>query len=434
MKTKRLGILAMGMAVVTAACSDSGSEAGTNDQAKTVVTFSVLELSPFYETAEKRFEKKHPDIDLQIQAVKKLGETWKDGAYEKYTKTTNTELLAGKGADILELTGLPLPAYASKQLVANMDELLKQDTSLNSADLQAKLEVFKTDGGLYAMPLGYFMSGFVGDGNLLAGESIDDSQWTWTEFAEVAKGLVRKESKGRIYALANSRPEVMLQEIVDDSFADFVDVSGKKAAFDSPGFVAVMQMVKTMYDDGIATAKQAETGRQLFSSAVMLSPAALIDESHSYFENPKLMRKPQAGAAGTRLLPSTELAIRANSPVKDEAWKFVSFLLSEEAQSLEEREGYGFSLLESVNEKKLSDIEKQVAGTYKLPSGATAKVSAEQFAQYRQFMRSPGYYTGRDGKVVIMVGKESAAFFSGQKSAKEVAKLIQNRVTTYLNE
>ncbi|MEK3982699.1 extracellular solute-binding protein [Paenibacillus sp. FSL K6-3166] len=446
MKSNKLGMLAMGMAMLaTAACSNSGSESGTNDQGKpvsaegkTVVNFSVRESSSFFEAAEKRFEEKYPDIDLQIQAVKKAEEDWKPGDYEKYTKTTNTELLSGKGADILEVAELPFESYASKKLIANMNELLKQDTSLSGVDLQAKLEVFKTDGDLYAIPFGYFMRGFIGDGNLLADESIDDSRWTWAEFAEVAKGLMCKESESgmdRRYALANEPPDLILWEIVVDGYANFVDVSGKKASFDSPKFVAAMQQVKKMYDDSIATAEPAEVGRQLFYSTVLSSPGNLIDEIHYYFANPKLIGKPQAGTVGTRLAPSVQLAIRDNSPVKDEAWKFISFLLSEEVQSMKEREDYGFSMLDSVNEKELRDVQKQVnAGTYKLPSGKKPQVSAEQFAQYEQFMRSAGYFTRIDGKVVRMIGDESPAFFSGQKSADEVAKLIQNRATTYLNE
>jgi len=36
--------------------------------------------------------------------------------------------------------------------------------------------------------------------------------------------------------------------------------------------------------------------------------------------------------------------------------------------------------------------------------------------------------------VLNIAGEESLAYLSGRKTAEEVAKLIQNRVTTYLNE
>ena len=37
-------------------------------------------------------------------------------------------------------------------------------------------------------------------------------------------------------------------------------------------------------------------------------------------------------------------------------------------------------------------------------------------------------------EVENIIKEEASAFFSGQKTAEEVAELIQNRVTTYLNE
>ena len=40
----------------------------------------------------------------------------------------------------------------------------------------------------------------------------------------------------------------------------------------------------------------------------------------------------------------------------------------------------------------------------------------------------------RNEVVEKIINEEAAAFFGGQKTAEEVAELIQNRVTTYLNE
>ncbi|MFD0693703.1 hypothetical protein ACFQZT_06310 [Paenibacillus sp. GCM10027628] len=37
-------------------------------------------------------------------------------------------------------------------------------------------------------------------------------------------------------------------------------------------------------------------------------------------------------------------------------------------------------------------------------------------------------------KVQTIIAEEAKAYFTGQKSADDVAKLIQNRVTTYINE
>ncbi|MBP1989824.1 ABC transporter substrate-binding protein [Paenibacillus eucommiae] len=428
---KWLWMIFIGILMTTmTACGAGGGEklAGTEKPVKegqTVVTLSMQQASAFYQTAEKKFEEKYPDIDLQIQITED---------YEKYQKTTNAALLSGKGPDIFEISSLPIDDYVSKKLLLNMDEPMEQDKTLNKSDLQMNiLDALKLNGGTYAMPSGFSLRAFVGDGDILKNTKVDDKNWTWKEFEETSKELMQKESgTERRYALANDPPEMLLQEMIVDKYAEFVDHAAKKAKFDSPSFVEKMQQIKKMYDDKVMTSQPADIGKQLFYSTVLQSPADLINGPHLFFSNPKLLQKPEQ-KGGTRIIPGSQFAIHANSPVKEQAWKFIAFLLSDEGQSLQEREG--FSLLKSVNEKQLNAIQEQVkSGTYKLPDGKVPKVLDEEFTQFKQLVNTADNYTDVSGSVISIIGDEPRAFFSEQKSAEEVAKLIQNKVTTLLNE
>ncbi|GGD55403.1 hypothetical protein GCM10010911_11330 [Paenibacillus nasutitermitis] len=399
-------------------------------EGKTVVTMAMQiwpsamqEYRAFYQAVEKKFEEKYPDFDLQIQISED---------YEKYIKTTNTALLSGKGPDIFEISSLPIDDYVSKKLLLNMDESMKQDKTLAKSDLQMNiLDVLKQDGGMYAMPLGFSLRAFIGDGDSIKNTNVDDKHWTWKEFEETSKKLGGNGTERR-YALANDPPEFLLQEMIVDKYSEFVDHIAKKAMFDSPLFVEVLKQIKKMYDDKVMTSEPADIGKQMFYSTVLRSPADFINVLHQFYSNPKLMQKPEQ-KGGTRIITESRFAIQAKSSVKEEAWKVISFLLSEEGQSLQERQG--FSLLKSVNEKQLNDIQKQVkSGAYKLPDGKAPKVSDEEFTQFKQFIHTANNFAMVDGRVISIIGDESRAFFSEQKSAEEVAKLIQNKVTTLLNE
>lgn len=416
-----IGILMTSMT----ACSSGGSKelASTEKpvikEGRTVVTLSIQEPSAFYQTAEKKFEEKYPDIDLQIQTT---------DDYQTYQKTTNTALLSGKGPDIFEISSLPIDDYVRKKLLLNMDELIEQDKTVNKSDLQMNiLNVLKLNGGMYTMPFGFSLRAFVGDGDILKNTKIDDKNWTWKEFEETSKALGESGTERR-YALANDPPELLLQERIVDKYTGFVDHKAKKAKFDSPLFVEAMQQIKKMYDDKVMTSEPADIGKQLFYSTVLQSPADFIKGWHLFFSNPMLLQKPEQ-TGGARIIPAMQLAIQAKSSVKEEAWKFIAYLLSEEGQSLQERQG--FSLLKSVNEKQLNDIQEQVkSGKY----GKALKVSDEEFTQFKQLISTADNYADVDGSVISIIGDESRSFFSGQKSAEEVAKLIQNKVTTFLNE
>ncbi|GAV15910.1 ABC transporter substrate-binding protein [Paenibacillus sp. NAIST15-1] len=424
-----IGILTLSMT----ACGSGGSNESASTEkpeikeGKTIVTLALqlwpTQSSTFYKTIEKKVEEKYPDIDLQLQI---------SDDFEKYQKTTNAALLSGKGPDIFEISNLPIEDYVNKKLVLNMDELIEQDKTVNKSDLQMNiLDAVKLNGGSYAMPLGFTLRTFVGDGDILKNANVDDKNWTWKEFEEISKKLGDSGSERR-YALANDPPELILQELIVDKYTEFVDPTAKKAKFDSPLFLETMQQIKKMFDDKVMTSEPADIGKQMFYSTVLQSPAELINGPHLLFSDPKLLQKPEQ-KGGTRIVVASRFAINAKSPVKEEAWKVIAYLLSEEGQSLQEREG--FSLLKSVNEKQLNDIQEQVkSGTYKLPDGKAPKVSDEEFTQFKQFINTADNYSDADGRVISIIGDEVRSFFSGQKSAEEVAKLIQNKVTTLLNE
>ncbi|WP_068617343.1 ABC transporter substrate-binding protein [Paenibacillus tuaregi] len=427
----------------TTACSSSGSTESkekTKKNGKTVVTLSMTQATEFMQAVEKDFEEKNPDIDLQIKAALQVGENYDHSKYEKYEKTTNTAMLAGKGPDIIQLEGLPTNEYMSKQLLVNMSEYMDKDNTLNKNDLQMNvLDALKVNGGLYTIPMGFMLRAFIGDGDVLGRSKVpvDDQNWTWKDFGAVSKQLLQADKSGQIirYAIANNPPDYILTEMVVDSYNQFVDQAAKKGKFDSPEFVSLMQEVKQMYDDKVMSSEPAETGTQLFYSEVLSQPADFVNTPYSLFSNPKLLQKPhgQGQKGGMRIIPLSEFAIGANSSVKEEAWRFIAYLLSKETQSLKSREG--FSLVKSVNGKKLDDVQEQVKnGSFKLPDGKTANVPDSEFEQFKQMINTVNNYSEAKGKVVAIVSDESRSFFSGQKSAEEVAKLIQNRVTTYLNE
>lgn len=433
------------IASLTACGSGEGGKAdkSTTKEGKTVLTLSLTESNPFYQTLEKKFEEKYPDIDLQINAYKTMGEQWGPGEFEKYRTTTNAAMLSGKGMDILQVDSLPLKEYVSKGFLLNMNDLMEQDQTLDKDDLQMNiLDGLKLNDGVYTIPLGYSLRVLVGNGDMLGNANVtfDDKTWDWKEFERVSKEVIHKAKESgtdEIYALASYPPEYLFQEMLYENYAAFVEPSAKKASFDSPEFVDLLQQAMKMNDDKIITSDEAKPGNQLFSSTPIMSPINFIEGPYTLFDHPKLMLLPRAGETagqkGARVFTSTEFAIHAKSPAKDEAWKFITFLLSEEAQLLQEREG--FSMLKSVNEKLINDLQEKVeSGDYKLPNGQPAKVSDEQFNVFKQIVQSADQYVDLDSKVISIAGEESLAYFSGQKTAEEVAKLIQNRVTTYLNE
>ena len=61
-------------------------------------------------------------------------------------------------------------------------------------------------------------------------------------------------------------------------------------------------------------------------------------------------------------------------------------------------------------------------------------LTEEQLNQAVSFVESIGRTTYQNSEVLQIINEEVPAFFEGQKSAKDVAGIIQNRVQLYLDE
>ena len=61
-------------------------------------------------------------------------------------------------------------------------------------------------------------------------------------------------------------------------------------------------------------------------------------------------------------------------------------------------------------------------------------MSEEEAEALRELIASVKYSFSYDETIMSMIAEDSAAFFEGDKSASETASLIQDRVSTYVNE
>lgn len=58
----------------------------------------------------------------------------------------------------------------------------------------------------------------------------------------------------------------------------------------------------------------------------------------------------------------------------------------------------------------------------------------EQIQMIRDLIDSASASTNNDETILKIINEEAAAYFEGQKSAQEVASVIQSRVQTYVSE
>lgn len=129
--------------------------------------------------------------------------------------------------------------------------------------------------------------------------------------------------------------------------------------------------------------------------------------------------------------------MNANSTVKMEAWDYLKFLLSFEIQSQSVSSMFPVNI--AANEKEFTDViegkvDNNKGNVEKSGKDGTVTVSEASLEPLKQMISEANTQVRWNEKIRTIIEEESKSYFSGQKSAESVAKIIQNRVTTYLNE
>jgi multiple sugar transport system substrate-binding protein len=429
--------------------SSAGSGGAPSSGGKKTIVFSTFWEDPRYQDAKKKYEALHPDVEIKLEDVDYTDATL-ESDIEKYVTTTNAAMLAGKGPDLLEMDLLPADNYVKHRLLADLSPMMTSDSGFHKDDyFNNVLDNVRVGQSLYAMPLSFFLMGFAGDTDAVAktGVKFDDLAWSWSDFTKTAEEMVAK--KVLPSALTYEAPEYLLGEMVSDNNSLFLDAANGKARFDSASFTGLMKQVKTLFDDGVVS-KMGRGVNAYFQSIQINSPKDYMESMQGYAlgvklankdlgKHVKLYAKPHAQdtAAGGYFKTYRSVAIGANSKVKSEAWDFVEFLMSEEMQS--PTTTTGFPINKAAYAKQVQELKNQ--GTIKsFPQGplqgATIQVDDAMLDGLNGYLNGAVHPVSeaKSDKVWEIVVAEAKAFYAGQKSAEDVASLIQNKVTTYLNE
>ncbi len=423
----------------TTANADPDGEAAGGDP-KTIV-FSVFWPSEQYEQAVKSYEAAHPNIKIKLQYglsepySDERGGEQTDADIEKFTSTTNAAMLAGKGPDLVDLRYLAADDYERHHLLDDLSARMDQDPMFRKSDYFTNiLGGEQGEKSLYSLPLSFSLSGMVGDHSAIAatGVKFDDHSWTWNDFMSAGKELVDAKGKYKAAIVSGEGLQVggtdyFVRSIVADNYSRFVDETNRKASFDTPEFIGLLKQIKSMFDDGIVSTSE----RGYFTNVSILSPEDYLTTLNVFGKDTEFYIKPHADkeAAGTSYETRSDIGINTNSKVKDAAWDFLKYMMDHTAIGL------------PINKERFADAVQAVKkqGTITPPTigsqhGESFKVDEAQLDRLEGFANAASRKKNASGKVLDIVSANTAAYFAGQKSAEDVAKLIQNKAMTVLNE
>lgn len=384
--------------------------------------------------------------------------TDEENSYQNAITKLNTEILSGNLPDLILGDNLPINRYAAKGMLLDLWEFIDADENINREDLmEPVLNAASTDGKLYSIGSSFSVITAVGLGKVV------DAYDSWT--LDAAKDAMTKLQSGATVLGDMYTQESAVSGILARNISSFIDWKTGECTFDSQEFIDLLEFIKQFpasfdydnYDwetDYESDYKRIREGRQLLTQEYITDFGSLYVQYAALNDDASFVGLP-AGPAASAFNMETPLSITVACADKDAAWAFVRTILQEDYQT---NEVWDFPIVKKYFEESAAKAMEQ---EYELDengnqildeNGEPIKVSnggygfgndemyeiyavtQEQYDDLMALINSITAMNSYDTNIMTIIEAVTPSFLSGEKSAEDAAKEIQNRVGLYVAE
>ncbi|MGN0143055.1 MAG: extracellular solute-binding protein [Roseburia sp.] len=423
---------------------------------KKMITLGTFSASTSLLNAICKFNRENDEYRIELKEYYDPLLSTADYGVEDAKTALNLDIVSGDCPDILNLEYSDFVNYASKGLLEDLKPYLEKSGSLNTEDiLQGILEAYTFQEKLAALPCTFQVHTIVGK----AADIGDEMGWSLDEMMD----FVNSHSDETVFAVDR---QTMLEYCLTCNQSAFIDWEQSVCKFDSDSFCKLLQFCGRFPSQGEsrAAAIYGATYGDAILYEVTISAAEdvnllgqmLGDDEITFIGFPTM-----DGTPGNLLeAKGGSYSISAKSPYKEGAWAFLEMYLSEMDRTSEptwafsnrgfpsNRRGLDnfFSIaMESPYEEDINgEVELDAEGNPIRHYNMVENINdmdlywyvplPGEVEQITALIDSASTANGKDEQILAIIEEEAAAYFSGQKSEEEVARLIQNRVSVYMEE
>lgn len=384
-------------------------------------------------------------ITLKDYSIYNSPEDWTAGQTR-----LNNDIISGKMPDIMMFTDLnSYRNYVSKGALADIGKLLAADPELGGLEyLQNVWDAYSVNGQLYAVIPSFNVQTMVAKKSLVG----EPQSWTMADVEAVLATMPQGAA-----AFGDMTRDGFIYNILSYGGKDFIDLETGECHFDSQEFIDMLEYAKTLPKesykededyDYFSHENQYRENRSLMRELYISNIEDCKYQIKGYMgEEVSYVGFPTSDSKGSCLgISGSALMISANSQQQDEAWQFVRQFLTEEYQTSSEL--YSMPVLKSAFLAKAAKAtersywtdengNKEYYDDYWTINGEQVVLEpftqeeVEEICQFIYGVNRTAYYNEEIRNIII---EDAEAFFSGQRSAQEVAGIIQSRAQVFINE
>ena len=420
---------------------------------KETLTLAVIYGSDIYD-AVVEFNRHSDKARIQVLDYSEYNDAENEDYDAGRTKLI-TEIMSGQMPDLLCLSQLPYRQLAAKGLLEDLYPYLDSDKDYQRDDFfENVLKAMEVNGGLYQITSSFSVATLIGAASVVG----DKPGWT---YQDLQAALATMPEGCQALDMYTTRGD-LLQTLLCTDLNHYVDWTNGKCNFESQDFIDMLnftaQFPAEIPEDvewESANTRIAE-GRQMLTTAYLYSVDSMIWNDVQFGEQGcTYIGYPTNEGVGSFMNLESGYAMSAKCADKEAAWSFLRTFLDEETQS---NAWNGIPLSKKVYQEKLEDAmkveyEKDENGEYVLDEDGEKKplsiggfwqedgtevqvyaMTQEQADKLWEAVTTCNKVLEQDDAIYNIVFEQAQAFYSGQKTAEEVARLIQNKVTIYVNE
>ena len=381
---KKVLKLAAGLALASSLALTLVSCGGKKEDSKIVtIKYQLWDSAqlPAYQAAAEDFMSKNPNIKVEIT---QLG--WDD-----YWTGLQTEMVGGTAGDVFTDHLSKYIEFANKNLLVDLTPYIERDGVDTSIYMNGLEKLWQTkDGKTYGLPKDWDTIAIVYNKNItdkegISHEELNNLDWNYDNGGSF-ETMIRRLSKdkngcngldpafdkdnvvqyGLVLAHSEDRGQCQYSGLACSTGWTYTDgLYDSNYHYDDPRFIKTIQWLKDMQDNGFSApyTLTSNGSSSVFNSqqAALVFDGSWMIGTYKAIENFDVgfARLPEGPCGRKSMINGLGDSIWSGSKHKEEAWQWVKYLASSEAQNIIGSYGVVFPAIESGVEKALETYQNR---------------------------------------------------------------------------
>lgn len=359
-------------------------------------------------------------------------------------KAFANDIIAGNIPDIIDVSNVDLDNYIGKGILEDLTPYLEKDDTVNKDFfVDGVLDATAVDGKNYYLVNNFYIM-------TLAAKASDVKDYAggWT----VQDMIDYYNSKPEGTELIEYQTkESVFYDMVGSDIGNYIDWKTGEVKFDTEEFRSVIEFCNKFpkeneYDEESKTYTKIKDGMLLLNTLYLNDLEEFQVYRRMFDDDIAYIGYPSGDKKGTYMnVSEASLAMATVSENKDAVWEFMKYVATERVKGIY-RSGIPASKAEferMVKEKTTTEEYVDEDGETIRPLDSTygyndlevnIKPSSEEDVQMLKDLIKESKVTSNNYEIISMVEEEVNNYFEGTKSLDDVVKIIQDKLSKYVNE